>query len=249
MKAIALCAGFATRLYPLTKDRAKPLLPVAGRPVLSYLADQLFGTGAIDEIVVVSNGRFAPDFEAWAGETRAAHPGHEVRVLDDGALTNDTRLGAVRDLAFALEHTGIPEDGALVVAGDNLFRCDFGEIVGDYRAKPRNLVVAHRQPDLEKLRRTGVAEVDEDGRVVRMWEKPQEPPSDVSCTPLYLLESSALRLVPEFVTEAPDADAPGNFIAWLATRAPVFIHLLNGERLDLGSLEAWNRAASWLANG
>ncbi len=236
MKAILLCAGFATRMYPLTKDRAKPLLPVAGKPIVGHLVDQLDACACFDEILIVANERFHHQFVEW-GDDR-------VTVLNDGATDNDNRLGAVQDLAWAIHERRIDEP-ILVAAGDNLFRNVIEPFVVDYRRRPRNLIACYREPDQDKLKRTGVAEISADGRLVRLVEKPTSPPTDWACPALYMLETEALAELP---TCAPE-DALGSFIARLAPRVPVFTHEMQGSRLDVGNLAEYARAESWLTNG
>lgn len=248
MKAIALCAGFATRLYPLTRDRAKPLLPVAGRPILSHLVDRLRETGRFDELVVVSNHRFAAQFEAWAAELRERPGELALRILDDGAVSNETRLGALGDLAFAVERIS-PSDPLLVAAGDNLLRLSLADLLADYDAAPRSLVLVHEESDAARLRRTGVVELGEGGRILRVWEKPQQPPTRLCSAPFYLLRAEALDLLPAFRAACPAADAPGHFLSYLVERRPVYAHQMRGERLDLGDLESYRRAEDWLRRG
>ena len=241
MKAILLCAGFATRMYPLTKNRAKPLLPVAGKPILGHLVDQLESTGSFDEILVIANARFHAHFVEWGGA--------RVTILNDGAATDETRLGAIGDLAWALETRAL-QAPLLVAAGDNLFRDSLEAFVADYHAHPRNLILRYRETDREKLERTGVAEIkDDDGRLVRLEEKPRDPTTEWACPALYILEADALDELGTYVEEKPGADALGSFIAWLAPRVPVFTHAMQGSRLDVGDPEGYARAESWLTNG
>ena len=240
MKAILLCAGFGTRMYPLTKDRAKPLLSVAGKPIVGHLVDQLEATENFEEILVVCNERFHTQFVEW-GDGR-------VTVLNDGTTTDETRLGAVGDLAWAIGHRGVDEP-ILVAAGDNLFRDSLAAFVADYDAKPRNLIVRYREPDADKLKRTGVAEIDDDGRLVRLEEKPKKPVTAWACPALYILEADTLAELRTYVEEKPRADALGSFIAWLAPRVPVFTHEMQGSRLDVGDREGYARAESWLTKG
>lgn len=240
MKAVLLCAGFGTRMYPLTRDRAKPLLPVAGKPVVGYLVEELEATASFDEIVVVANARFHTQFIEW-GSGR-------VTVLNDGSTSDDNRLGAVRDLAWAVDEHRIRVP-VLVAAGDNLFRDTIGPFVADYVARPRNLVLRYREPDRVKLARTGVATIDEAGRIVQLVEKPDEPPSAWACPALYILELDAIAELETYVASTAMPDALGSFIAWLARRAPVFTHEMRGSRLDVGDREGYARAESWLTNG
>ncbi len=248
MKAVLLCAGFGTRLYPLTRDVPKPLLPVAGKPIVEYLVDQLVATNNLSELIVVSNACFALQFSTWADVMTERYPDITFDVLDDGAPDNDHRLGAVRDLAFATTKKKL-EESTLVAAGDNLFRTSFEALFEDYRENPRNLILAYHERDPARLRRTGVAEVDEGGRIRRLWEKPEEPPSDWACPALYILEPSALTCLEAFLTGVPDADAIGHFIGWLVERQPVYIHEMKGERLDIGNIDNYRSAESWLRNG
>ena len=240
MKAILLCAGFGSRMYPLTKDRAKPLLPVAGKPIVGHLVDQLEATENFDEILVVCNERFHAQFVEWRDE--------RVTVLNDGATADETRLGAVGDLAWALERRGVHEP-TLVAAGDNLFRNSLKAFVADYEANPRNLILRYHEPDRDKLKRTGVAEIADDGRLVRFDEKPENPVTSWACPALYILEADALDELGTYVGKKPSADALGSFIAWLAPRVPGFTHEMQGSRLDVGDPEGYAKAESWIENG
>lgn len=245
MRAILLCAGFGTRMLPLTRDRAKPLLPVRGRPLLDDLVDQLLATARIDAFCVVSNHRFAAAFHAFAAALSARAPGARVEIVDDGATSDAQRLGAVRDLALALARCPADET-TLVAAGDNLFRFRLDAWLADHASRPRNLVLVQREGDAARLRRSGVAVLGEEGRVLRFVEKPVQPPSGWCCPPLYLLEPPALARVPEFLREAPGADPPGALLAWLAEREPVFAHEMQGGRLDVGDPASFARAEAWL---
>lgn len=243
MKVLLLCAGFGTRLGAVAKGRPKALLPIADKPLIEHLVDALVETRFIDGVHVVTNARFAAQFGLWAETLRAR--GLTVAVLNDGATENANRLGAVRDLALAVERHSL-SGPLLVAAGDNLFDFPLSELFEDHARQPRTLVAAKHEPDMEKLRRTGVAEIGPDGRLLRLHEKPADPPSSYSCPALYLFEDAALGLLPHFLEEAPDTDAPGHFISWLAARHPVYTHEMNGERLDIGDPEGYRAAEAWL---
>lgn len=243
MKVLLLCAGFGTRLGAVAQGRPKALLPIADKPLVGHLVDGLVETGQVESIHVVTNAHFADQFENWAEELRRR--GLSVRVLDDGATTNENRLGAVRDLALTVDQHALAGP-LLVAAGDNLFDFPLAELLDDYAGRPRTLVVTKHEPDIEKLRRTGVAEIGEDGRLLRLHEKPDDPPSRYSCPALYIFESAALALLPSFLAEAPDTDAPGNFISWLADRHPVYTHQMKGDRLDIGDPAGYRAAEAWL---
>ena len=245
MKAILLCAGFATRMYPLTENFPKPLLQVAGQPILSDLVAQLYREGGVKMMIVVSNARFADHFRDWAGMEMVKYSDLTLTILDDSATSNDNRLGAVQDLLFAVQTQNLVEP-VVVAGGDNLFRFPMRDWFDDYAHQPRNLICVYHEPDQKKLQRSGVAELAGDQRLLRMIEKPEHPPSHYACPPLYLLQTEALQLLPEFIAAHPHADAPGNFIAWLAARLPVYAHVMAGGRLDIGNLEIYQRAESLL---
>lgn len=235
-------------MYPLTRDVPKPLLPIRGgeSTILDDLVDQLVSKGSVCDVTVVSNARFVTHFQAWSDEAVARHPDLRIAVLNDGALDDARRLGAARDLAFAVEARA-PREALVVAAGDNLFRFDMARFFSDYRSRRRSLVLRYREPDVSRLRRTGVAEIDEAGRLLRLVEKPETPPSSWACPAFYLLEPDALSLLPEFLDEADDTDAVGRFIAWLCRRREVFTFEMRGRRLDVGNREDYERAEAWLA--
>ena len=245
MRAILLCAGFGTRLDPITRERAKPLLPVRGRPLLDDLVDQLLDTGRIASLQVVCNHRFVDSFRAWREDLAARCPGVRVDLVDDGATEAARRLGAVRDLALALEREP-PAAPALVAAGDNLFRFRMDAFLADHARRRASLVLVHPEADPRRLRRSGVAVLGADGRVLRFVEKPVEPPSAFACPPLYVFEPEALARLPEFLRAEPTADPPGSFLAWLAPREPVFAHAMQGRRYDVGDALSYQRAEEWL---
>ncbi|TVQ97641.1 MAG: nucleotidyltransferase family protein, partial [Spirochaetaceae bacterium] len=217
MTVIVLAAGYATRLYPLTRDRAKPLLEVAGRTIIDRILDNALQIPGVSRVVVVSNARFAEQFRVWAAGRRAV----PITVLDDGTTDNANRLGALADLRFAVRESSISED-TLVVAGDNLFDFALVDFATFFATVGADCITAHRLPDLERLRRTGVVELAEDGRVLSFAEKPEEPASEWAVPPLYLYRAETLgRPLDEFLKSGVNADAPGAFIPWLLQRQPV----------------------------
>lgn len=243
MKALLLCAGFGTRLGAVAGGQPKALLPIAGKPLVEYLVDDLAATGRLDELHVVTNAKFADRFATWAKEL--AGRDITVRLLNDGATANENRRGAVRDLALTVERHGL-RGPLLVAAGDSIFDFPIADLLDDYERRNRTLVALLPETDREKLRRTGVAELGPEGRLLRLHEKPRNPPSTFSCPALYLFDDEALRLLPRFLDEAADTDAPGHFIAWLAEHHPVFTHEIHGDRLDIGDPEGYRGAEAWL---
>ena len=180
MKNIVIAAGYATRLGELTKNFPKPLLKIGEKSILGRMLDDIDKIPEIDEHIIISNHRFAPIFEKWQqNEGRWQKP---ITIVDDGTETNDTRLGAVCDLLFAMEKLQIDDD-LLLVAADNLLFFSFQAFVDFAHAKGTSCIMCHEQPSVEKLQRTGVVELDADQRVLGMEEKPQVPKSHWAVPP------------------------------------------------------------------
>jgi glucose-1-phosphate thymidylyltransferase len=245
MKALILGAGYATRLYPLTQTIAKPLLPLAGRPMLDYLLDRIRDADEIDEIHLVTNHKFADSFGEWA-ETR------DVIVHDDGTTSEDDRLGAIGDIQFVVDAAGIDDD-LLVVAGDNLFDYSVDAYVRWWRDKGEaSAVVLYDVGDLELVKKYSNVEVDAEERLTAFLEKPENPISTLVATAAYLYHRNHVPLVAEYLAEDNPPDQPGRLVAWLVPRAPVFGYTADGDWRDIGDaaqlLEADNhlRAAAGL---
>ena len=235
MNAVVLAAGYATRLYPLTEHFPKPLLPVGEKSILDWLLDDLAKAGRAEEIVLVSNHRFAALFRDWAASRT-----EPIRVLDDGSENNERRLGAVRDLELALRDLGTEKE-TLVMAGDNLLDFSLALFLDYARAKGTSCAMRYAEPSPERLRHCGVAVVDEKDRIRSMTEKSPEPPSHWGCPPFYLYTPQALKLLRPALESGCGADAPGSFLAWTAERLPVHAMEMPGRRYDIGDLESYEQ--------
>jgi glucose-1-phosphate thymidylyltransferase len=238
MDAIVLAAGYARRLSPLTDNCPKPLLPVRGVPLLDYVMAKVFAVPAVKAVTLVSNHRFIGHFENWLRWRRPPVP---VRLLDDGTLSNETRLGGIGDLRFAVERHDIRGD-ALVLAADNLFAADLAQMVAFSEARRASCVIARRLDDLKAQQRTGIVVLDGDGRLVEFQEKPQVPKSNLAVPPIYVYRQESLRRLTEYLDGGNNPDAPGNLIAWLCAREPVFGWRCDGEIWDIGNLEQYAAA-------
>jgi glucose-1-phosphate thymidylyltransferase len=238
LQALVLAAGYATRLRPLTDTIAKPLLPVGGRPILDWIVDKIEEVPDVDGLHVVTNARYAPSFEAWAG-------GRGVTIHDDGTTSNDDRLGAIGDIGFVLERIGTDND-LLAVAGDNLFDYSLADYADWWRGKGVGSAVAvYDVGDKELIKQYGVVALDENERVIEFVEKPTDPPSTLAATATYLYHSEHLPLVARYLGDGNPPDQPGNLVAWLHTREPVYGYAFEGGWYDIGNpqqlLEADNR--------
>lgn len=236
MKAVVLAAGYATRLYPLTLDRPKPLLEVGGRPILERLLDRLAPIAGLDRIYVVTNAKFAARFREWAAGYEPAREELRPVVIDDGTHDDETKLGAIGDLALTIDRGEIDDD-LLVAAGDNLFTTDLGEFArfGADRGAPAEAV--YDVGDLERIKRYSSIVLDDADRVVAFEEKPAEPRSTLAGIALYFYPRAVLPLVRTYLDEGGNPDQPGHLVAWLHTRVPTYGWRLPGEWYDIGSKE------------
>ena len=243
MIAVILCAGFGTRMYPLTREFPKPLLPVADRPVIDYLMDQISELPDLQAVHIVSNRKFIDHYKDWR-EARSGYGGPEgvrIELHDNGVTTNEKRLGAAADLRLVFKRIDEPSR-ALVSAGDNIYRFSLKPLWEVFVENDQHYVVALPETDPAKLKKTGVLELDKNGRVLRLLEKPQNPPSTWGCPPLYFLQPSAWPMLDTFVENADNLDAPGHFIDYLCRTECVSAFKLNSSRLDIGSLESYREA-------
>ena len=231
MKCVILAAGYATRLYPLTENFPKPLLAVGEKNILEWLIEDI--GDSVDEYVVISNHKFVEHFRAWS----AKRP-EKITVLDDGTESNETRLGAVRDVQFAVEELGLDDD-LLVIAGDNVLDFSLKTFVEYYKTRETTCVMRYWEPSEEKLRKTGVAEVDENGLILHMEEKPAVPRSHWCTPPFYIYRREDVPMVKKGIESGCGVDAPGSFIAWLCDQVSVHAFEMPGKRYDIGNLESY----------
>ena len=238
MKALLLAAGYATRLRPLTDEIAKPLLPVAERPMVDWILDRIDESGEIDGVDVVTNAVYAPAFERWA-------EGRGITVHDDGTSSNETRLGALGDIRLAVEQGGLGGDGLLVIASDNLFEFSLADYIAFWRSKGGSALAVHQLADPGLASLYGVIELDGDDRVIGMEEKPEHPRTDLVSTATYLFSAEHLGLLERYLADGNPPDPPGRFLMWLAEREPVYGFRFAESWLDIGDptqlLEADNR--------
>ena len=245
MKALILAAGYATRLRPLTDTWAKELLPVGGRPIVDRIVQNLARVDEVTEVHLVTNARKAPWFHEWAN-------GRDVTIHDDGTTWNDDRLGAIGDIVFVVDRIGADDD-LLVIAGDNLFDFQLGDLVAFWRTKGVASAVAVRDVgSLDLARQYGTVDLDADDRIRSFVEKPPEPTTTLAATATYLYHREHVPLIRTYVETEANADQPGRLVAWLHEREPVYGWVFTEPWYDIGDhdqlLEADNhlRAAAGL---
>ncbi|MCL2812674.1 MAG: nucleotidyltransferase family protein [Clostridia bacterium] len=236
MICVVLAAGYATRLYPLTENFPKPLLKVRERPILDWLLDDIDSTGLVDRYVVVSNHRYVEHFQKWASQ--------KMDVLDDGSVSNETRLGAVRDIQFAIKTLNLDDD-LFVIAGDNLLDFSLANFLAYAQQKGATCVMRYWEPSIEKLRRAGVAQVDGLDRIVRMVEKPDSPVDHWCVPPFYYYRREDVPLIGKAIEDGCPTDAPGSLIAWLTNSIPIHAMEMPGKRYDIGDLDSYREVQEW----
>lgn len=233
MTGIILAAGYATRMYPLTLNFPKPLLEVGGKKIIDHLLEDGERSG-IERFIVVSNHKFISLFREWAEGK------DNVMVLDDGSVDNEHRIGAVKDIEFAIEKAGINDD-TLILAGDNVLDFSLSSFIEYGKKKGTSCIMRHREPDKARLSKTGVVTIDQDDLVLSMEEKPKEPKSEWAVPPFYYYVKEDLPLIKEGIENGCGTDAPGSFVSYLAERRPVHAFLMPGKRFDVGSIEGYEK--------
>lgn len=236
MKAIILAAGYATRLYPLTLNTPKALLPINQKPIIDYIVEQLNTIDAVDEIYVVTNHKFADHFSQWAKTVKSETP---VIVLDDGTTTEENRRGAIGDISFVIDEKKIDDD-LMVIAGDNFFTYPLKAYYDFYKEKEKDCVCVKVWEDTASLNQFGIALLDEACKVLDIEEKPEHPKSNTVVFATYMYRKDTVPLFAEYLKQGNKPDAPGNFPAWLYKKKDVFAYIFDGECYDIGTPESYD---------
>lgn len=239
MDVILLCAGYATRLKPLTDTCPKPLLALAGQPMINYLMTKLDAVKEVRRILVVSNAKFVHAFEDWREKF---YPKSPVDILNDGSTSNENRLGAIRDIAFVIREKRVSSD-CLVLAGDNFFNFDLAQFIHLAAShKPAVTIAAYDVKDLELAKRYGLVSLEPSGRVTALIEKPEHPTTTLASTGVYFFPAESLSLIDEYLKGHQNPDAPGHYIRWLVEHSQVFAFAFEGTWYDIGDFESYRRA-------
>lgn len=238
MKCLILAAGYATRLYPLTENFPKPLLEVGDKTILDWLVDDIDKAGLVDEFVVISNHKFAHHFDNWANSKT-----QKITVVDDGTDSNETRLGAVKDIQFAIDKMNLDDD-MLVIAGDNVLDFSLTEFIEYSKKKNTSCIMRYYEPDGKKLLKCGVVTIDGSDKVLNMTEKSPAPATHWCCPPFYYYTKNDAKLVQKGIDSGCGTDAPGSYVAWLCTQTAVHAMEMPGRRYDIGNLESYEKVKS-----
>lgn len=238
MECILLAAGYATRLYPLTENLPKALLTLGSKTILDMVVEKIEKIDDIRHIYIVTNHRFAGQFEEWA----KTYQGNKiVEVLDDGTTNNDNRLGAIGDIQYVIDQKKI-DDEIFVLASDNIFDFELTDMMDLYRAKDADVISAHYIADKTVLQSMGVVELDADQKVIGFIEKPSEPKSHYGAPPFYIYRKSSTKLIERYLKEGNNPDAPGHFIPWLIGQTAVYAYTFDAMNIDIGTPRAYEEA-------
>ncbi len=244
MKAIILAAGYATRLYPLTENMPKALLPVGQKPILQRLFDAFTGEKVIDEIHIVSNARFYQQLADWTESVKSLYS-QKIVVWNDGTTSNENRLGAIGDILFVIEKAGIDDD-LFVAASDNLLSEKLTKYFDDFKNHNCDLLLAGHMADIEERRRYAILQLDDNNRVINLEEKPENPKTDIAAYAEYIYTRKTLPLFKQYIEEGNNPDSPGHFPEWLYRKKEVRAYIYEGECVDIGTIKMYNEIQnSW----
>ncbi len=246
MKAIILAAGYATRLYPLTENLPKALLPIGNKAMMDYLVEGLAEIQELNDVHIVTNHRFAGQFEEWVAKAdeEGRYPSLKFSVWDDGTTSNDDRLGAVGDMQFVAEHV-VLDDDVIVAASDNFFTFPLNLFTDEFKKQGRDMLLAGRIDDIDTLRRFAVATLAEDGLVTSFVEKPQDPPSNTGIYAMYIYKKETMALLREYLEGGNNPDSPGRFPEWLFRKgSPLGAYVFEGECIDIGTFESYEEVCT-----
>ena len=238
MDAIILAAGYATRLYPLTHDMPKPLLSIAGRPMIEHIIKNLEGIKDLGKIYIVTNDKFEQHFKKWLGNFDADKP---IEIINDGTKSNEDRLGALGDIHHAINAENLSSD-LIVVAGDNLFELSLADVANFFRKRNSNVIVLHDVKDFELAKQYGIVEIDNENVVVHFEEKPSVPKSTLASTGIYLFPKKTIELIKKYIAQGNNPDKTGSFIEWLHKREIVHSFVTGKKWYDIGSIEQLEKA-------
>ena len=235
MKGIILAAGYATRLYPLTENQPKALLPVGGKPIINYILSELETIPEIDEVIVVTNHKFATHFEKWAKEQKTPL---KLTVIDDNTTDDTNKLGAVGDISYVIDTLKI-DDEILVMAGDNIFTFKLKDYYDYYKKVDSDCILVKELERDEDLIRMANVKCDSYGRVNFMVEKPNPPVSNLAAFASYIYKKETVPMIKKYLDEGNNPDAPGFFPSWLYQKKPVYAYKFEGECYDIGTHDSY----------
>ena len=241
MQVLILAAGYATRLYPLTLNQPKPLLPVGGKPMLEHVIDHLAPIKGMDEVFVVTNEKFVRHFTEWSEKYSREKTKLDFKIINDGSTSDADKLGAIGDINLVITRENVKDD-LVVVAGDNLFDSSLAPFVEFARSKKTAVLAVYDVGDLEAIKKYNSITLDADGKITFFEEKPKNPTSTLTGIALYYFPADVVAMIKTYIAEGNNPDQPGRLIQWLYPRVPVHTWTVPGRWFDIGSKETLEEA-------
>lgn len=242
MNVLILAAGYATRLYPLTLTKAKPLLDVAGKPMMEWVIDNLAPIHGLGKVYVVTNSKFAADFQAWADRYNQTHAKLAFEIINDGSTSDADKLGAIGDIHLVINRAGLASRDLIVVAGDNLFNQSLEDFGAFCQAQQQPVLGLYDVGSTAEAKKYGVVAVNAGGEITSFEEKPPEPKSTLIGIALYYYPAKVVAEFATYLAEGNNPDQPGRFVQWLYQRVPVQTWTVPGTWFDVGSKETLEEA-------
>ena len=240
MKAILLGAGYATRLYPLTREKPKPLLPVGGIPIIQRIMGRILSVKDLDGIYIVTNHRFFSNYNSWLSEYKPQKKLPDIRIFDDGSISPDDRLGAIGDIQFVIKNAKIKDD-LLVVAGDNIIEFDVTPFI-NFAHKNGSTVGLKDLKKSELISKYGAVTIDSRNKIIDFEEKPPQPKTTLISIGLYYFLKKHLSLMDDYVKSGHNPDAPGYYVQWLHKQIDLYGYVIDGPWFDIGDIDSYNDA-------
>jgi glucose-1-phosphate thymidylyltransferase len=251
MKALILGAGYGVRLYPLTANTPKPLLEVAGKPVIEWSLDWLLPNKEIEEIIIVSNHRFYDNYQKWLKEkisicgTPCYRWGKKISIYDDNTVSINDKLGAIGDIQFVINKANIKDD-MLIVAGDNIFEVDFTDFIKHFKKHGTTIGLKDLSGvDKSIMGQYGVVTLDKNNKIIDFEEKSPYPKSTLVAICLYIFSRENLKLISEYLEGGLNPDAPGFYLQWLYKRKSIYGYILKGCWFDIGDIDSYENASNY----
>lgn len=242
IKALILAAGYATRLYPVTKHIPKPLLPISGKPIIEYILDKIAVLDDVDEIFIVTNKKFYPHFEMWHKRVKAAGAyDKDIKVINDNTIKDGAKLGAIGDIKFVIDKESVDDD-LLVIGGDNLFEFNLTSFVDYFKSKDENVVALHDIRDKEIVKRMSVVELNPEDKLINFEEKPDDPQTTLIAICCYIYKKDALVRIDEYIEKGNNPDAPGYLVEWMYENDSMYGWVFSESWFDIGNIDQYDDA-------
>ena len=238
MKALILAAGYAVRLYPLTKNFPKPLLKINNKPIISYIVERLEELKEISTIYIVTNQRYFHHFESWKNQANTKIP---IEIINDQTETEETKLGGIGDIVFTIKNKNTNDD-LLIIAGDNIFDFSLQPMMRYFQQHKKDTISLVEKDNIEELKRGGIVTLDKNNKIIKFIEKPKHPPTNLYSNCLYIFTKDTVRLYQIYLEQGNNPDQPGRFVQWLYTRKEVHGFVNKGRIFDIGTHESLKRA-------